>query len=100
MKFRILPIALLCALTIACSKSIEGSYIASNAKAGTFRFDANGKVTFMDADGKKLYTRPYSIKERTITIYSAEPRQSFNQVDGQHLETKDTDGNTVIYKRR
>ena len=100
MKLRILPITLLCALTIACSQSIEGTYTASSTKAGTYRFDANRKVTFTDADGKKLYTRPYSIKEKTITIDGPEPRQAFNQVDGQHLETKDADGGAVIYKRR
>ena len=100
MKLRLLSIAVLCALTMACSQSIEGTYTTSNAKTGTYRFDANGKVTYMDANGKKLYTRTYLIKDKTITIDGPEPRQEFNQIDSHQLETKDADGSSVLYKRR
>jgi hypothetical protein len=100
MKFRTVLIALLCTLTVACSKTIEGTYVASNAKLGSIRFDANGKATPIDASGNKLATRPYSIKKKIITLEGPGPAQEFREIDSRQLETKDAEGKIVVYRRR
>lgn len=89
-----------CLLAVGCSKTIEGTYETSNAKLGSLRFDANGKVTSFDAAGKKLFTLPYDKNDAIITINDPQHQQQFKELADHELETTGANGKKLIYQRR